>query len=179
MKTAEEIRSLLLEQWLHKIVGWEIQVISPWDVAESNGIKIYTGDLASILEGKFSVDPDDKISGAIFKDWDVYKIFVDEKDHANRKKFTIAHELGHYFLHRDYLDQEAWIIDTRDTILFRHGYSERETEANKFAAEYLMPFDDVREMYQKYPIVEVLANYYGVSRTAMAIRIDTVIWSCN
>lgn len=66
-------------------------------------------------------------------------------------KMVLAHELGHYFLHKDHYDE---LIDIRDNFL---GYASRmEKEANKFAAyliidkENLQNFDfEMEEEYEK------------------------------
>jgi hypothetical protein len=55
-----------------------------------------------------------------------------------RERFTIAHEVGHILLHepgRQY----------RDIAVFSSNVPV-EVEANRFAAELLMPLDDMREM---------------------------------
>jgi hypothetical protein len=41
------------------------------------------------------------------QDRDEFGIFIEEKDHPNRKRFTFAHELGHYFLHKKLLQSGA------------------------------------------------------------------------
>src|SRR5271167_4116851 len=52
---------------------------------------------------KFSeVNYGHEISGAIEKSGDdTYVITVNSRDSDTRKRFTMAHELGHYILHRD------------------------------------------------------------------------------
>src|SRR5687768_8886599 len=39
------------------------------------------------------------VSGLIFREGDQVIIGVNEDHHKNRRRFTIAHELGHFFLH--------------------------------------------------------------------------------
>ena len=59
-----------------------------------------------------------------------------------RQKFTLAHEVGHLFLHMGYIiDPTKWdaITDYQDSIKYRHGCSEEEIEANEFAGTLLMP----------------------------------------
>lgn len=52
-----------------------------------------------------------------------------------KKRFVIAHELGHFEMHRDLI---AIHNDTDATLeFFKNGY--QETEANEFASELLMP----------------------------------------
>ena len=87
-----------------------------------------------------------------------------------RKRFTIAHEFGHYILHRHQQHQfECGDLETG-------GHSERniETEADLFASTLLMPLDDFRRQVDGQPIsfdqLGYCADRYGVSLTAAALR---------
>jgi Zn-dependent peptidase ImmA (M78 family) len=89
-----------------------------------------------------------------------------------RKRFTIAHEFGHYILHRDGQDQFACGNADIET-----GHSNElgiEAEADKFASTLLMPLDDFRRQVDGQPVSFDLlghcANRYGVSLTAAALR---------
>lgn len=56
-------------------------------------------------------------------------------EHAGKKRFTIAHELGHVELHRNL---QPLFLDSDSTLqYFKKGH--QETEANEFASELLMP----------------------------------------
>jgi hypothetical protein len=89
-----------------------------------------------------------------------------------RKRFTIAHEFGHYILHRDEKDRFECgddDIETGDD----HG-RDIETEADKFASTLLMPLDDFRKQVDGQPVsfdlLSHCAERYGVSLTAAALR---------
>lgn len=127
------------------------------------------------------------ISGLIMyrNDKKEFWIFIEEKEHPNRKRFTFAHELGHYFLHKDELQKnDGYFIDTDSTFsLFRSYASEQiekvdikkkimEAEANCFAAELLMPKELVEKAYPElnYNIKE-LASFFRVSEQAMTFRL--------
>lgn len=56
-------------------------------------------------------------------------------DYSGRKRFTFAHELGHFFLHRSSITIHNDNELTLET--FKNG--SQETEANQFASELLMP----------------------------------------
>lgn len=63
-----------------------------------------------------------------------------------RQRFSIAHELGHYFLH-----QTKVLMSAGDDINLDPTV---EAEANRFAAELLMPLDLVRQyMYFPLPVL--------------------------
>lgn len=82
-----------------------------------------------------------------------------------RQRFTVAHELGHFALgHED---------APRDAGNFQSSGDPRERQANKFAAELLMPASLVIHYYQSGVAnsVEALANMFGVSKDAMGYRL--------
>ncbi len=95
-----------------------------------------------------------------------FKIFLPRNSSAVRDYFTIAHELGHYFLH--------WTKGTEES--FCRGESNPiEWQANWFAAELLMPeqlFSDMAEEFD-YDIND-LSDYFGVSRSAASVRLDAL-----
>ncbi len=81
------------------------------------------------------------VSGQITKEDDKYIIRVNRNEARERQRFTIAHELAHYLLHRQVIDQFRDGIT--DNVLYRSGAPERvEYEANKLAADLVMPRGD-------------------------------------
>lgn len=89
-----------------------------------------------------------------------------------RKRFTIAHEFGHYLLHRHQQDRFA----CGDADIETGDRTERdiEAEADLFASTLLMPLDDFRRQVGGQPVSFALlghcADRYGVSLTAAALR---------
>jgi Zn-dependent peptidase ImmA (M78 family) len=110
------------------------------------------------------------IPGFLKREGNGWKIGVNSLHHPNRRRFTVAHELGHYFLHRSEGDFE-------DTILFRRDYqvNRREREANEFASKLLMPTSEFRRelAVNNYDISSV-ARVFGVSGAAAEFRHDSV-----
>lgn len=95
-----------------------------------------------------------------------------------RKAYTIAHEFGHYVLHRKLIENddrfEDGIYCDESSVLRREG-NDIEQEADAFAANLLMPFHDFRRQIsaKKVPSFEDLssiADRYGVSLTAATLR---------
>ncbi len=88
----------------------------------------------------------------------------------NRKKFTIAHELGHFFIpwHSDLMfGCDIKEMDIKD------DYIPREKEANLFAAELLMPMDEFKSNFTgkiSYDVVSQLADTFKVSFQAALNR---------
>ena len=90
---------------------------------------------------------------------------------AGRKRFTIAHEFGHYMLHTDQQDR----FECSDADIETGGDRRNiETEADLFASTLLMPLDDFRKQVASQPVSFDLlghcADRYGVSLTAAALR---------
>jgi Zn-dependent peptidase ImmA (M78 family) len=120
---------------------------------------------------------EDEVSGAIIRRGDRVIIAVNPAHHRNRQRFTVAHELGHYFLHKG-LEEH---VDQDFRIAWRNADSSKainwlEIEANRFAAELLIPTDflmsdlDSLERIDKHTVA-LLASRYRVSPEAMKIRL--------
>lgn len=93
----------------------------------------------------------------------------------SRKNFTVAHELGHLFLHMGYLiDAELW-ENSRKVTFYRKGNSEIELQANEFAVAFLMPRKKYKEVLDKYSegnyvLISKVADYFNVSIDAASYR---------
>ncbi|PCJ17838.1 MAG: hypothetical protein COB02_12275 [Candidatus Cloacimonadota bacterium] len=95
-----------------------------------------------------------------------FKIFLKDKLYDLRNRFTLAHELGHFILH----SKSGQIkIHAR-----RYGTSQIEKEANRFAAELLMPKNELEELFNQDKSVCELADIFDVSIVAMNVRIDSL-----
>ena len=113
------------------------------------------------------------VSGILIKDGARdFRILVNANESKERQRFTAAHELGHYFLHRDLLQTGGRIEDRY--ILKAEGMSdEKEEEANQFAAAFLMPLDKVADAIRSGKTsVEGLAKQFGVSVIAIGNRLQ-------
>lgn len=131
------------------------------------------------------------ISGLIYRDGNQVIIGINERDSGNRQRFTIAHELGHFFLHTQnplFIDKG---IDQGSTIKLRNQVSSEavsleEIEANAFAAELLMPtqmvIDELKQLFKNIDtknddldnIISKMANRFEVSKQAMTIRLSNL-----
>ncbi len=109
-----------------------------------------------------------------------------ENSYAPRRRFTIAHEIGHFCLHLS--ETKTGFIDTKMTMSRSESYWDvYESQANSFAAELLMPEQLVksegskivgaylkREQKEKMPIppfIDALARVLNVSNVAMEYRL--------
>jgi|ERR1700687_2550008 len=115
------------------------------------------------------------VSGKIFRDSvnggsSGFSIMVNSNEAPVRQRFTIAHEIAHFLLHRHLLESKGALVD--DT-MYRSGLSTaEEAAANKMAAHILMPFSLINSLSNSgFNSVESLAKQLQVSKTAMKIRL--------
>jgi hypothetical protein len=98
-----------------------------------------------------------------------FVITVNANDNRRRQRFTLAHEIGHFLLHRDLMD-EGIVDDT----MYRSPLGEwYERQADRFAGDCLLPAKLVRAEYRKgNRSRSALASSFDVSRKAMRIRLE-------
>ncbi len=136
------------------------------------------GDLNITLERSYELHRD--ISGELEKREDGSFIIRVNASHAKtRQRFTIAHELGHYMLHRMLIgkgvdDNKAYRSESKGNFNNTNIKPRHETEANQFAASLLMPAGQVRAAYEANPSVFHLAQHFSVSEAAMSIRLRSL-----
>src|SRR5579872_3530226 len=123
-------------------------------------------DLATILEKLklqlYEVEFDNPtIVGAYSKSANA--IYVSNSDKKTRQFFSVAHELGHYFLN----PRKTTDIFYRNQLnQFDNHYPTDEQEANWFAASLLMPEELVKKVWQEEKSEAIVAAKFGVSASA-------------
>lgn len=153
-----------------------------WSVSPVN-IEFILNDLG--LECDWSADLDPEISGMIEPTDDGrYLISINKNDAPTRKRFTAAHELGHFLYHKDLIG-----IGVDDNRLYRSTNvgkfnntnitQKHETQANAFAANILMPKHLIEPLMaeiraggenDRNSVISALANRLNVSVPAMRVR---------
>ena len=157
-KDLEDLTSnILLSNDMYKI---PVDVVK---IASANDIKVYEGDLNKNISGAIRYN----------KDEERFEILVNKNDLRVRQRFTIAHELGHYFLDREFLKNEELHIDT---ILYRteneeKEEKEREKRVDYFAGALLMNKTLLEKLRSENTVTE-LAEIFDVSVSAMTVRLD-------
>jgi hypothetical protein len=100
-------------------------------------------------------------------------IFVNPKARPVRKRFTVAHELGHFVLHRK--TQSTFNCDKESVYSGIDTLKQIEREADDFASNLLMPGDLLRDRIGgkriDFHLLGALAKEFGVSLEAMCIRL--------
>ncbi len=143
-----------------------IKIVS---IANFYGFKIYEMQMDNSISGLIMAD-DKNIQG-----FDSNRIIVVNSNHtAQRKRFTIAHELGHYFNQ----GRPSQCYAHRDS----GNYGPAERDANSFASAILMPEDEiVREVnnfkksrvgeFPDYQIAHYISDAFDVSQSAAEFRL--------
>lgn len=132
-------------------------------MAHELGIRVYQEALGDAVSGKLTRD-------AVNGGPSGFAIYLNSYHHPNRRRFTLAHEIAHFILHRDLIESGL-----TDNTLYRSGLPEpHEVQANRLAAEMLMPDKLLRQYYREGHDTRSLASLFGVSEAAMRIRLDTL-----
>jgi len=145
-------------QILSEVWGARGFPVDPVWIARQFGIDVVTADLPA------------DVSGALIKDAGQDPVIVlSSADSKNRKRFTAAHELGHFIqrqgqAHYDYIDLRS--------PLSGNGTDPDEVFANQFAANLLMPEQAVREQVNAGRPLFMIALHFGVSDEAMRYRLS-------
>lgn len=133
--------------------------MNPAEIARNLGVNVFFV--------KFS-DPEvaENVSG--FYDAGEDAIYVNKDEAPKRQTFTIAHELGHRILHRE------WAESTEYKVLLRqdgNSVDPIEKEANAFAANLLVP-RHILDKYYRYAGVEKLSELFAVSVPTIKNRLS-------
>lgn len=96
-----------------------------------------------------------------------FSISINPNDPRRRQRFTLAHEIAHYLLHADIIGDG--IVDDA---MFRSKMSDfHERQANRVAADILLPKKAVKEAFRQVKGIAPLAEMFDVSTDAMKIRL--------
>jgi Zn-dependent peptidase ImmA (M78 family) len=153
VEATKAAQGVLNEHW------GETVPVDPAQVARSMGIRVANAQL----------DPD--VAGAIEKRADrPASIYLSASDPPNRKRFTCAHEIGHYVKHGE---GDFEYVDYRDGTASM-GIDEDERFANAFAAALLMPERHVRRLRGLGMNEHEMAREFGVSEAAMVNRLKNL-----
>lgn len=116
------------------------------------------------------------VSGQIGQEDGEFVIRVNRHEAKHRQRFTLAHELAHFLLHKDQIIADGgW----SENVLLRSGQPAKvEYEANRLASDLVIPSDKLAEVVKEYngpmtdEVIEDLARRFGVSTTAMEIKLQ-------
>lgn len=118
-------------------------------------------------------------SGQIGQEDGEFVIRINRHEAKHRQRFTLAHELAHFLLHRDQIVAEGgW----SENILLRAPNQpiQIEYEANRLASDLVLPSPLLAKATSEYKgpmtseVIEDLARRFGVSTAAMEIKLQMV-----
>jgi Zn-dependent peptidase ImmA (M78 family) len=131
------------------------------EIAEKTGVDVVFADMGVHR---------DKVAG--FCDFEGSKLYVNKSDPTTRQTFTMAHELGHWVMHREFFLQhpDRYPVLPRFQSVDESNVFER--EANCFAANLLVPTRLLKPI--RAHNVAMLARIFAVSTAMMEIRLKNV-----
>lgn len=159
---AEKAALNLLEDF-----GYSEPPINPVDIAERLGVKVWFVNFA----GEY-----DAVSG--FYDVDEKAIYVNKDEFPHRQTFTVAHELGHHILHKEWAKSSDYKMLFRDSTASKNSAEGKpkkppqEQEADAFAANLLVP----RRMLNVYKNIlneSELSKLFVVSTQVIGFRLTS------
>ena len=140
-------------------------------IAHDNDFKVFAQFLPPKVSGMIMVDDDGKFEG-----FDASRVIVvNQYDPPLRRRFTIAHELAHFFLHR---------VDTATLYAHRDegSRSRQETEADQFAMHLLVPepmlrhaFSEIKSRFGSAPesiCKNVISDLFQVTLPELKLRLE-------
>lgn len=108
-----------------------------------------------------------------------FVIRINRHESKRRQRFTLAHEIAHYLLHREkIIETGVW----EENVLLRsnqsNAYNAIERQADHLASDLIIPSVQLTDVIEKYPdsmtgdeIVDDLAQRFKVSKIAMSIKL--------
>lgn len=133
-------------------------------LASELGIEVFQSTLPPSISGL--IEPSETSSSG-------FRIKINRHDPLVRQRFTLAHEIAHFLLHRFDIGRGVF-----DDALYRSNLSDKkEVEANRLAAQIIMPMPLIQQERRSLDsigaeqIVTQLAKKFKVSQEAMRIKL--------
>lgn len=159
----KEIERLAIEQYQSTGGLIPVPVV---DVAKKLNLAVYEIKMPSI-DG---VIPSGVLNKLKDGNW---AIILNEKEAHTRKRFSIAHEIGHFLFHKGKPFVDAF---NAGETFYRDGIGDDklEKEANFFAASLLMPSEKVKEIWALSSDPFEMARKFDVSEVSMTVRLKNL-----
>lgn len=159
---------------LNKVLGSDRFPVDIPSVAKEYSRQKYPDDPITLVVGDSLPDFDGALMRAPAgkKGWGIfYNTAIASKGRVN---FTLAHEFGHYLMHR-VRNPAGLRCGQQDVVRWDSEYGQIEHQANVFAANILMPLDDYRRQVDPRSKVDIdaltqCAARYKVSLIAAALQ---------
>lgn len=103
----------------------------------------------------------------------IIEVRLADRADEGRYRFTVAHELAHWLLHKNK-------ISGGEAALSENGNIEMELQADYMASALLMPISSIKKYFyslggkhlRREDYISTMADHFGVSRQAMRIRLE-------
>lgn len=159
---------------LNAVLGTDRFPVDVSKIAKEYSLQRYPDDPVSLVAG----DRLPGFDGALYrapagkKGWGI--VYNNDMSSRGRVNFTLAHEFGHYLMHRENFPA-GLRCGEQDVVRWDSEYGQVEHQANVFAANLLMPLDDYRRQIAAKAKVDLdmiahCADRYNVSLIAAVLR---------
>ncbi|PTO81358.1 hypothetical protein CWN98_21500 [Vibrio splendidus] len=159
--------------------GVSPSIRSPIELLEAVKDRLSPGDdVLNVIARVFNIgveyvplELEESGSLAFNSDREQWMITINSLHHPKRQRFTFAHEIAHFFLHRNKQNNFS------DTVFFRaeNVNSHLEFEANNFAGALLMPKENfVNFIRNNSNSIQDISNEFNVSAMAVKVRADVI-----
>jgi Zn-dependent peptidase ImmA (M78 family) len=163
--------TLLIKKIAESIALEFTDIITPLEkIIEDEGIELFYDSYGDTFDGMTIYDND------MF--YFHINTFRGNIPNSNRARFTIAHELGHYFLDNHRIGLKRGLLSPHFSVNDVNAYLKIENEANYFASNLLMPELRFRSfiLRQKFnfQLLKKTSLHFNTSVTATAIRFSDI-----
>jgi Zn-dependent peptidase ImmA (M78 family) len=147
------------------------ELLKELNILEPDEIKVEL--IAAYKNAPVRYEPLKGMDGRIVREGDAAIITVNSAiSYEGQKRFVIAHELGHFFLHPKTRQLES--VNQEQTTNWSDQQEIEEYEANLFAAELLMPSTMLGQMIKgqqpSFDLIDSLQKDFGTTLTATAVQ---------
>jgi Zn-dependent peptidase ImmA (M78 family) len=158
-----------------QIKNFAEEIALEYPEAETNLERIVTEEGLYVFYDNYGLNTFD---GMTMYDKDKFYIHINtdqgNKPKTPRGRFTLAHELGHYYIDSHRIGLKKGLLEPHPSTLNHKRFSRIEREADYFASNLLMPENRFKEtIYRKRftpDLLDQLRDQFNVSRTACAFR---------
>ena len=129
------------------------------EIAKNNNIDVYISELPDGIYVAIRYNNEKK----------KFEILIEKNESNVRQRFTLAHELAHFFLERHTIEYSGKVhFDT----LFRKEKNIEEREVEYLAGAILMDKEILIRLYKINSSIKDLAKVFDVSESAMTVRLS-------
>lgn len=124
-------------------------------------------EVVSVLGGRIEENTSIDGNGNIRRENDGFVICISPLQNPQSKRFIMAYELGHLFLHMGYQINKALWNKQKNLACYKSNDISLEYQANEFAMAFLMPQKEYKEMVDQHVVdnkvkINELADYFDV-----------------